>query len=312
MGVAENVIVKIDKFVFSVDFGMLDMEEDFRISIILGRPFLTTAHAIIDVFNKKISFKVGNEKIIFDIEKSMKFSSSYDDICNSFDMVYLTIKNHVQKTLLKDQLDSFLFEHIKYFQPSKGINLWEDDSEVTMDEEKLQNSLDSPTASGLFSDLDDFEPDNLKTRHFLLTTNGNKKEWADKLNDALCAFRTAYKSPIRSTPFRIIYGKVCHLPIEMEHKAYWGFKNVNLDLDVAGRNRFLQLNKLAEMRNEAYEHSRAYKERTKRQDGMDLIRSAKYFHMEQWKSMVKIEFASKLTDIGDYSRERDAQDHLGW
>ncbi|GKB73125.1 uncharacterized protein Tco_0934537 [Tanacetum coccineum] len=52
-GIAENVIVKIDKFVFPVDFVVLDMEEDFRILIILGRPFLATAHAIIDVFNKK-------------------------------------------------------------------------------------------------------------------------------------------------------------------------------------------------------------------------------------------------------------------
>nr|GEW51972.1 putative reverse transcriptase domain-containing protein [Tanacetum cinerariifolium] len=52
------------------------------------------------------------------------------------------------------------------------------------------------------------------------TVNGNRKEWEDKLDDSLWAFRTAYKSPIRSTPFRIVYGKVCHLLIEMEHKAY--------------------------------------------------------------------------------------------
>ncbi|GJV98285.1 reverse transcriptase domain-containing protein [Tanacetum coccineum] len=53
------------------------------------------------------------------------------------------------------------------------------------------------------------------------TVNGNRKEWADKLDDALWAFRTAYKAPIRSTPFRIVYGKACHLPLKMEHKAYW-------------------------------------------------------------------------------------------
>ncbi|GKA20926.1 reverse transcriptase domain-containing protein [Tanacetum coccineum] len=52
------------------------------------------------------------------------------------------------------------------------------------------------------------------------TVNGNRKEWADKLDDALWAFRTAYKTPIGSTPFRIVYGKACHLPIEIEHKAY--------------------------------------------------------------------------------------------
>ncbi|GJY52325.1 UBN2 domain-containing protein [Tanacetum coccineum] len=96
------------------------------------------------------------------------------------------------------------------------------------------------------------------------TINGNKKESADKLDDALWAFRTAYKAPIGSTPFRIVYGKACHLPIEIEHKAYWALKKINLDLDAAGKYRFLQLNQLDELRIEAYEHSRAYKETTKR------------------------------------------------
>ncbi|GJW44161.1 reverse transcriptase domain-containing protein [Tanacetum coccineum] len=69
------------------------------------------------------------------------------------------------------------------------------------------------------------------------TVNGNRKEWADKLDDTLWEFRNAYKSPIKSTPFKIIYGKACHLPIEMENKAYWALKIVNLDLDTAGKHR---------------------------------------------------------------------------
>ncbi|GJT24735.1 reverse transcriptase domain-containing protein [Tanacetum coccineum] len=97
-----------------------------------------------------------------------------------------------------------------------------------------------------------------------LASSYHLKEWPDKLDDDLWVFRTAYKSPVGSTPFRIVYGKAGHLPIEIEHKAYWALKNMNLDLDATGRNRFLQLNKLAKMRDEAYEHSRAYKERTKR------------------------------------------------
>ncbi|GJR41973.1 hypothetical protein Tco_1310076 [Tanacetum coccineum] len=84
----------------------------------------------------------------------MKFSPSCDDICHSFDMVDLTIHDHVLEALPKDQLDSFLFEPIKDCQPRKDINLWEDDSEIAIDEEKLQNSLDSLTTPGLFSYLE--------------------------------------------------------------------------------------------------------------------------------------------------------------
>ncbi|GJV20934.1 hypothetical protein Tco_1369954 [Tanacetum coccineum] len=75
-GIAENVIVKIDTFIFPMDFVVLDMKEDHKIPIILGRSFLAIAHAMIDVFNKKISFELGNETITFDIEKSMKFSTT--------------------------------------------------------------------------------------------------------------------------------------------------------------------------------------------------------------------------------------------
>ncbi|GJU70237.1 DNA-directed DNA polymerase [Tanacetum coccineum] len=74
-GIAENVIVKIDKFIVPVDFVVMDIKEDHKIPIILGRPFLVTAHAMIDFFNNKIYFRVGNEKITFDLEKSMKFST---------------------------------------------------------------------------------------------------------------------------------------------------------------------------------------------------------------------------------------------
>nr|GFA19997.1 reverse transcriptase domain-containing protein [Tanacetum cinerariifolium] len=66
------------------------------------------------------------------------------------------------------------------------------------------------------------------------TIGENRASWSDKLNDALWAFRTAYKTPIGCTPYKIVYGKACHLPIELEHKAYWALKHANFDLSVAG------------------------------------------------------------------------------
>nr|GEW33065.1 reverse transcriptase domain-containing protein [Tanacetum cinerariifolium] len=95
-------------------------------------------------------------------------------------------------------------------------------------------------------------------------TKENRASWSDKLDEALWAFRTAFKTPIGCTPYKLVYGKSCHLPIELEHKAYWALKHVNFDLKTAGDHRKLQLNELNELRDQAYENSLIYKERTKK------------------------------------------------
>nr|GEY50567.1 reverse transcriptase domain-containing protein [Tanacetum cinerariifolium] len=69
------------------------------------------------------------------------------------------------------------------------------------------------------------------------TVGENRASWSDKLDDALWAFRTAFKTPIGCTPYKLVYGKACHLSIELEHKAYWALKHCNYDLLTAGDHR---------------------------------------------------------------------------
>nr|GFA00092.1 reverse transcriptase domain-containing protein [Tanacetum cinerariifolium] len=96
------------------------------------------------------------------------------------------------------------------------------------------------------------------------TVGENRASWSDKLDDALLAFRTAYKTSIGCTPYKLVYGKVCHLLIELEHKAYLALKHANFDLQTAGDHRKVQLNELNELRDQAYKNSLIYKEKTRR------------------------------------------------
>nr|GEW27300.1 reverse transcriptase domain-containing protein [Tanacetum cinerariifolium] len=98
------------------------------------------------------------------------------------------------------------------------------------------------------------------------TVGENRASWSDKLVDALWAFRTAFKTLIGCTSYKLVYENLCHLPIELEHRAYWALKHVNFDLKTAGDHRKLQLNELIELRDQAYENSLIYKERIKKLD----------------------------------------------
>ena len=92
-------------------------------------------------------------------------------------------------------------------------------------------------------------------------------------------YRTTYKTPIGMSPYIIVFGKPCHLPLELEYKAMWAIKKLNCDFQATKEERLLQLNELEELRNEleelrneAYDNARIYKDKTKKWHDQRILR----------------------------------------
>ncbi|XP_076951090.1 uncharacterized protein LOC143624262 [Bidens hawaiensis] len=306
-GIVENMLVKIDKFVFPFDFVILDMDEDKKVPLVLVRPFLATAVALIDVFTGRLTLRVGYEELTIDFVKSMRHPHDHDDV------LYIDTTDSLDTHLISgdgsDLVIEPLLEELVYgvdHEPPDCLEKIEDVDRVAEPKAKPLEDLRTTVGKnvllfsrwllGIFSNFhlslgsgeDDIHvpmahspTDGYSLDCVVVTNRGikrilektvtqNRKDWSEKLDDALWAFRTAYKTPIDMTPFKLVYWKACHLPVELEHKAYWALKSANLDLACVGKNRFSQIHELKELRGQAYENSRIYKERTKKLHGTRL------------------------------------------
>ncbi|XP_039020010.1 uncharacterized protein LOC120151699 [Hibiscus syriacus] len=78
--------------------------------------------------------------------------------------------------------------------------------------------------------------------------NLRRKNWSPKLDEALWAYIIAFKTPLGKSLFKLVYGKACHHPVEIKHKAFWAIKRLNSDAQLTGEKRLLEFNKMGELR----------------------------------------------------------------
>ncbi|GJT41973.1 reverse transcriptase domain-containing protein [Tanacetum coccineum] len=155
VGIAKNMLVEVGKFTFLVDFFILEMEEDYKVPPILGRPFLHTIDVVIRVKQKQLNLGVGTERMTFHIDYAMKHSYSNDDTCFSIDVI---------DEILEEDFDALLDEGSKILYSIEGIIL----------EEKL------------FAKFDEF---------MAMTVEGNSKSDSDTEEPTFkkITFKTDYK-----------------------------------------------------------------------------------------------------------------------
>ncbi|XP_075096342.1 uncharacterized protein LOC142174447 [Nicotiana tabacum] len=150
-GIIENVLVRVDKFVFPVDFIVLEMKECPNEPIILGRPFLATGRAIIDVHQGQLILRVDEERVIFDMQKILRYSGDEtSSSCFSIDMISYLTDEFKDDQLIPDSMERCLIKSstTQYDDPTirREVEILDKDSEEEeMKSEQVQSKIELKT-----------------------------------------------------------------------------------------------------------------------------------------------------------------------
>ncbi|GKA42429.1 reverse transcriptase domain-containing protein [Tanacetum coccineum] len=159
IGIAENMLVKVGKFTFPVDFIIFEMEEDSKVPLILGRPLLHAANVVIRVKQKKLNLGVSTERMIFHIDSAMKHSYSNDDRCFSIDVI---------DEVLGEDFDALLDDGSKILHSIEGTIL--EENLIAKFDEFMAMTSDENSEFDSDEDEPEFKKITINTNHKIKTS----------------------------------------------------------------------------------------------------------------------------------------------
>nr|GEU43677.1 reverse transcriptase domain-containing protein [Tanacetum cinerariifolium] len=239
-GVAEDVFVKVGKFHFPTDFVVVNFEADPRVSLILGRSFLRTGRALIDVYREEITLRFNDEAVTFNVNQTTRYSSTYDDSSvNRIDIIDVAREDDFAIGAVLGQRNT------KHFQPIHYAS-------KTITEAQIHYTTTEKEMLSVVYAFEKFRPYLVLSKSIVYTDHSALKYLLSKQDAKTRLIRWV----LLLQEFDIII-------FDKKGTENLALKHVNFDLKIAGDHRKLQLNELNELHDQAYENSLIYKEKTK-------------------------------------------------